>query len=284
MNARTHAIRIGMSRGWAEFRLGLRSPQDMGFYFTMSIAILGYLFLNRNDRVEGTDLLLPTMMLPSVLGGLIGFGGIIGVAYALSIEREDGTLLRIKSMPYGMTGYLAGQVVRNSLEALPTLAVVLVPGLFLFDGLFQRGFGGVLTALWVLALGLLIMIPLGSILGSVVKGPQKLGTWGMLPVGGMLAISGIFYPFAALPGFLQAIGQLLPAYWLGLGMRSAFLPESAAAAEIGGSWRTLETVGMLSLWAVGALLLAPVVLRRMARRETGSRIEERRDKAMQRVT
>jgi ABC-2 type transport system permease protein len=284
VNPRTHAIRIGISRGWTEFRLGLRSPQDLSFYLVMSIAVLGYLFKNRNDRVEGTDLLLPAVMLPSVLGGLIGFGGIIGVAYALSIEREDGTLLRTKSMPYGMTGYLTGHVVRNSLEALPTLIVVLVPGLLLFDGVFNRGFTGVLTALWVAALGLLIAIPLGSILGSVVKGPQKLGTWGLVPVGGMLAVSGIFYPFAALPGFLQTIGQLLPAYWLGLGMRSAFLPESAAAAEIGGSWRTWETVGMLSLWAVVALLLAPVVLRRMARRESGSRVEERRDKAIQRVS
>jgi hypothetical protein len=68
----------------------------------------------------------------------------------------------------------------------------------------------------------------------------------------------------------------------GFRMRSALLPASMAAAEIGGSWRHLETVGVLGLWAVAGLVLAPIVLRRMARRESGSRVAERREKAMQR--
>jgi energy-coupling factor transporter ATP-binding protein EcfA2 len=55
-----------------------------------------------------------------------------------------------------------------------------------------------------------------------------------------------------------------------------------AAAETGDSWRHLETVGVLGLWAVVGLVLAPILLRRMARRESGSRVAERRDKAMQR--
>jgi hypothetical protein len=68
----------------------------------------------------------------------------------------------------------------------------------------------------------------------------------------------------------------------GFRMRSALLPASMAAAEIGGSWRHLETVGVLGLWAVAGLVLTPIVLRRMARRESGSRVAERREKAMQR--
>ena len=77
---------------------------------------------------------------------------------------------------------------------------------------------------------------------------------------------------------------MFPIYWLGLGMRSAFLPDSAAAWEIGESWRTLETVGVLGLWAVAGVLIAPIVLRRMARRESGSMLEARREKAMQRIS
>jgi ABC-2 type transport system permease protein len=53
--------------------------------------------------------------------------------------------------------------------------------------------------------------------------------------------------------------------------------------EIGGSWRHLETFGVLGLWAVVGLALAPVVLRRMARRESGSAVAVRRARAMQRV-
>jgi ABC-2 type transport system permease protein len=104
-----------------------------------------------------------------------------------------------------------------------------------------------------------------------------------LPVLALIGISGIFYPVTALPGWLEFVAQLTPIYWLGLGMRSALLPGDAAAVEIGESWRQLETVGVLGVWAVLGLLVAPVVLRRMARRESGSGVAGRREKALQRI-
>jgi ABC-2 type transport system permease protein len=45
----------------------------------------------------------------------------------------------------------------------------------------------------------------------------------------------------------------------------------------------VETVAVLGVWAVAGLVLAPVVLRRMARRESGSSVAARREKAMQRI-
>jgi ABC-2 type transport system permease protein len=53
-----------------------------------------------------------------------------------------------------------------------------------------------------------------------------------------------------------------------------------AAAEIGGSWRTLETFMMLGAWAALGLLLAPSVLRRMARRQSGSAVARARERIM----
>ncbi|MGO4420432.1 ABC transporter permease, partial [Streptomyces sp. MCAF7] len=104
-----------------------------------------------------------------------------------------------------------------------------------------------------------------------------------LPVLGLMAISGIFYPVTALPEWVEWIAQAFPIYWLGLGMRSALLPDAAVDIEIGDSWRHLETVGVLGAWAALSLAVAPVVLRRMARRESGSSVAERREKALRRV-
>ena len=42
--------------------------------------------------------------------------------------------------------------------------------------------------------------------------------------------------------------------------------------EIGHSWRHLETLGVLGAWAIAGLVLAPILLRRMARRESGSSV------------
>jgi ABC-type multidrug transport system ATPase subunit len=45
----------------------------------------------------------------------------------------------------------------------------------------------------------------------------------------------------------------------------------------------LETLAVLGGWTVAGAVLAPPVLRRMARRESGSAVAERRQAAMQRV-
>lgn len=281
MNKARHAIRTGLRRGWTEFKLSIKSPQDQGFYLFMAAGVFLYLFLNRNSEVEGTSLLYPTIALPSIFGALITFGLIIGPGYSLSMEREDGTLLRARAVPHGMVGYVSGQILTHSLGLVPTFLVILVPGLIVFDGLMSRGLTGWLTFLWVVVLGLLATIPLGIILGSLVPSVQKMGTWGMLPVMGLAAISGIFFPIQALWGWVQGLAQVFPMYWLGLGMRSAFLPDAAAVLEIGGSWRTLETVVVLAAWAAVGMMLAPRVLRRMAQRISGSFVEAAREQALQ---
>ena len=140
---------------------------------------------------------------------------------------------------------------------LPQLLVILVPSFLLFDDVMAGGAAGWLTVAWVLVLGMLAMMPLGMIIGALVPSTQKVGTWGMLPVLVLAGISGIFYPVQQLWGWVQVVAQIFPMYWLGLGMRSAFLPDSAAALEIGGSWRTLETVLVLGAWAVAGAARHP---------------------------
>jgi ABC-2 type transport system permease protein len=281
VNATRHAIGQGLRRGWTEFTLSLRSPQDQGFYVFMGVATLAYLWFNRDSEVEGTTLLLPTVALPSILGGLVAFGVVIGPAYSLAMEREDGTLLRHKALPHGMQGYVTGQLTYHSLSLAPSLLTILVPSFLLFDGLMQGGAAGWLTVAWVIALGLLATLPLGMILGSVVPSTQKVGTWGMLPVLTLTAISGVFFPLQALWGWVQVVAQVFPTYWIGLGMRSAFLPDAAAAVEVGDSWRTGLTVLVLAAWAVFGMLVTPRVLRRMARRQSGSQVQEAREAALQ---
>jgi len=281
MNVRNNAIRTGMQRGWTEFIQSLRSPQDQGFYLFMAIVILTFLFFNRNNEIEGTSLLYPTVAMPSILGALIAFGMIIGPAYALAMEREDGTLLRAKAVPNGILGHVTGHVVSNTLGIIPSFAVVLIPGSLLFPGLMSNGLEGWLTVVWVTLLGILATLPIGLVIGSLVPGVNKMGTWGMLPFIALTVISGIFVPIQALWGWLQVVGQMFPVYWLGLGMRSAFLPDEAAALELTGSWRTGWVAVVLLLWAIAGLIVAPRVLRRMARRQSGSQVEAAKEQAMQ---
>jgi ABC-2 type transport system permease protein len=280
VNPRRAAVRLGLSRGGTELVQSLRSSQDQGYYLFTAAMVVGYLFLRRNTEVEGTDLLYPSVALPSILGALVVFGAVIGPASALAMEKEDGTLLRHKAVPHGLVGYFTGQLVLQVGGVLPQFVVILVPSFLLFEDLMADPSGWV-TVVWVLLLGLLATLPIGMVIGSLVPGVQKLGTWGMLPVLILGGISGIFYPVQALWGWVQVVAQLFPMYWLGLGMRSAFLPDEAAALEITESWRTWETVAVLGAWAVAGALVTPMVLRRMARRSTGSQVEAAREAATQ---
>ena len=281
MNPTTNAIRTGVQRGWTEFKQSVRSPQDQGFYVFTSLAVLAYLFFNRSNDVEGTTLSYPAVAMPSILGALVAFGMIIGPAYALAMEREDGTLLRAKAVPNGVLGHVVGHVTASFLGIVPSFAVIVVPGVLLFPDLMANGIEGWATVVWVTVLGSLATLPIGLTIGSLVPGVQKVGTWGMLPFAVLTGISGIFFPIQSLWGWLQVVAQMFPLYWLGLGMRSAFLPDAAAALEIGGTWRTGWTVAVLSLWAIAGLVVAPMVLRRMARRQSGSAVEAAREQALQ---
>lgn len=282
MNPTIAAVRAGVRRGGIEFRQSLSTVQDMWNYLFWPAVILLVMFFLRGVSVPGTDFSLSAMTIPSVIGMQVAFGSLSALAAVLLIEREDGTLLRAKAIPNGMLGYLVAKVVAFSGMSLVAVAIFLIPGAFLFDGLRLADPGAWLTLIWVLAVGLVATMPIGAVLGSLFSSPSNFGFVFVLLMG-IVAISGIFYPLTAFPVWLQWIGQVFPIYWLGLGMRSALLPDSLAAVEIGESWRHLETLGVLGAWAIVGLLLAPIVLRRMARRESGASMAARREKAMNRA-
>jgi ABC-2 type transport system permease protein len=280
MSQTATALRAGFTRGLIELRQSFTGAGLIGHLFWPAVTLVA-IFLLRDRSVGASGFTLGTLVLPSVLGMFIALGMLLVIQY-LTAEREDGTLLRAKATPNGIRGYLIGKLVTVSGTILAYLAILLVPGLLIVDGLDVGSIRSWLTLAWVLLLGMAATQSIGAMLGSLISTPRGAG-YMSLPVMGLIAISGIFYPIIALPGWLQWIAQAFPMYWLGLGMRSALLPDIAVNVEIAKSWRHLETIGMLGAWAVLGLIVAPVVLRRMARRESGSSVAERREKALQRV-
>lgn len=278
-----HAVRVGLRRGLTEFMISLRNPEDQLFYAVSGGSILAFLVINRNHTVPGTGLGIPELVLPGALAAMLVFGGVVGPAYALALEREDGTLLRAKAAPHGLTGYLAGQIVQQTLALLPMLAILLVPSVLFLGIDITGGAGGIAVVAAALAAGLAVSLPLGMILGAAARKPNHVGTWGVLPILAMGAVSGIFVPITQFAAWLQVVAQIFPMYWLGHLLRWAMLPDEARVLEPGGEWRLAEGLGILGLWAALGLFLAPRVLRRMSRRESGSAVETRRQERMQRL-
>lgn len=152
----------------------------------------------------------------------LAFTGMMTTAQLLATEREDGTLLRAKAVPHGMVGHLVGKIIMVSGTALASMALPFAVGVLLVDGVARQGGGALLTLVWAIPLGLLATLPIGAVIGSLVSSPRTIGLL-MLPVMGLVVISGIYFPLSELPEWLRTVGQIFPVYWLGLGLRSALL-------------------------------------------------------------
>ncbi|MCP2263494.1 ABC transporter permease [Promicromonospora thailandica] len=276
--ARRAAVRAGLSRGWLETKYSLAEPADVVWYLAFPVIYAVVLLFMRGSTVPGTDFALGAMVLPSLVGMSIAFGGLTGAASTIAVDREDGTLLRAKATPNGMIGYLVGKILMFTLTAAVSLVALVIPAFTVAGDLRLDARTWVLLVL-IFVVGMVATVPASVALGSLFKTSAQTGLL-FLASTALIIPSGIFYPITALPTWLQWVGQAFPYYWLGLGARSAMLPEAMVVAEIGGSWRTAEMFVVLGIWAVVGMVLAPIVLRRMARRESGSTVAAARERFM----
>lgn len=279
-NPTVNAYRAGLRRGMVSTRIGLTSLGDvLGTIIPLALFIV-VLYLMRGIEIDGADVSLGAMNIPGLIAMSVLFSAVMGIAGTLSMDRTNGTLLRAKSVPHGTTGYLVGEIVAIALVTLVATLVLLAAGLILFDGLVFDSPGRWLLFFAVLISGLVVMLALGAVVGSLVNSPKNMGLV-MLPVMGLAGISGIFYPLVALPLWLQWVAQAFPLYWFGLGLRASLLPESMATVEVAGSWRLEWVFAILIIWAVVSMMFAPKLLSRMARRESGSSMAARRREIQQ---
>ncbi|URN13603.1 ABC transporter permease [Streptomyces radiopugnans] len=155
MNPVWYAARTGLRRGWTELKQTFTSGQDVFGYVLWTVLLIVPLFLVGDDPLEGAGISAGAFMLPSMLGMTLAFTGMMTTAQLLATEREDGTLLRAKAVPHGMVGHLVGKVVMVSGTAVVSMALPFAVGVFMVDGVAQRGGGALLTLVWVVPLGLL---------------------------------------------------------------------------------------------------------------------------------
>ncbi|MFI0223109.1 ABC transporter permease [Streptomyces lydicus] len=257
-----------------EIRHLLRNPKEMtGNLLNIVVALTLASYLSGD--VPGTHVPMAHLTLSGFAAYLLFQIGLVSLPQILVTEREEGALLRLRATPGGIPAYLVAKSVLVVTLALATLVLLLGTAALLVDGPLPHGAGGWLTLLWVGALGLLAVVPLGAAIGAVLPNPREALALIMLPVMALLITSGAMFPLSSLPGVVQKIASVFPLKWMAQGLRSALLPDAARAAEPAGSWELPTVALVLTAWAVLGFLLAVPLLRRAARRESGSRLAQR---------
>ncbi|MDP9840837.1 ABC transporter permease [Streptosporangium lutulentum] len=267
------ALRIGLRRGWTEHMHLIRNRKELTTTIVGTVGVFALLILWIGDSpVEGTSISSGTFMTVGFLAFTVFSNGLVTLPMALVTDREEGTLLRLRTIPGGVTAYITGRAVTVLCQIVVQNTLILAVGMTLGGVTMPRDW---VTLIWVTLLGTAAVVPLGAAIGCVLPGPKTAGALLGLPMMILMITSGVMLPVTYMPEVVQWISQAFPLYWQGLGMRAAFLPDSMLAAEIGGSWRLPLVGAVLAAWAVAGMLLAPSLIRRVTRRESGSRLAER---------
>jgi ABC-2 type transport system permease protein len=188
------------------------------------------------------------------------------LAISIPSERDSGALKRLAGTPMPVTAYFAGKIGLVLLLSSVETVLLLSMGLAFYH-LRLPSPEKWLTFGWVMILGITSCTLLGLAVSGLVRNGRTASAI-VSPIAILLQfISGVYFVFGQLPGWLQDIASLFPLRWLALGLRSVFLPEAFAVAEPGGSWQTGKTAIVMITWCVLGLAITRRTFTWMSERE-----------------
>jgi ABC-2 type transport system permease protein len=254
---RPSVFKIGFARGRLEIRQFFRAREAIIFTFAfppLLLIIFGSVF--SGDVEPGID--FRQVFLPGMIASGIMSVAFQSLAISVALERDDGTLKRLRGTPMPPAAYFLGKIVLLLVTGVCEVAILLLIGtLFLGVDLPSSG-ADWLTLAWVFALGLITSTLLGLVVSVIPRNGRNAAPVVTLPFVVLQFISGVYFLYRDLPPWLQHVSALFPLKWMCQGLRSVFLPESWARQEVTGTWELGRTALVLALWTVGALF---VVLR-----------------------
>ncbi|MBX9583478.1 MAG: ABC transporter permease [Gemmataceae bacterium] len=207
---------------------------------------------------------LPYLYVSNACFGLIGTV-MFGLSNAVVTDRERYRMLKyIYISPAHFRTYFLGRGLARALEGTVGGALNIAAGLLLFADL-RRAMGGEgIDWLWLvvfLGVGSAMLWAAGMILAGACLNMSRNGMFLSEGIGGVVyLLSGVVFPIAVLPVWIQWVSRALPTtYWLE-GMRRALMgPVPADTPILRGplaDWSNAELAGMLALTTAGLVVVA----------------------------
>lgn len=190
---------------------------------------------------------LPYMYVSSACYGLVGTV-MFGMSYVVISDRESYRMLKyIYVSPGHFQAYFLGRGLARMAEGAVGGLVTILAGLFIPPiresvHLENLDLGWLLA---YLAVGAVMLWSAGMILASAMLNMSRSGMFLSEGVAGVVyLLSGVVFPLSVLPGWMQAIGTLLPTtYWLE-GMRRALTGPQTVPSPLSG-WSNLDLLRAL---------------------------------------
>jgi len=255
MNSLKEIIRIGLLRGNLEFKQFLRQRESVVFTLFFPVILLFIFGTVFKDTIAPGVTFSQYFVAGMIASGLVNTG-FQQLAITIPMERDFGTLKRLRGTPMSVYSYFIGKALLVTILMTIQTALLLLFGTLMFGLNLPTSPTLWWNFTWLVILG----SACSTILGIAFSVVPKSGRGASAVVSPIVIIlqffSGVFFVFTSLPSWMQQFAALFPLKWLTQGMRSVFLPADFATQEVAGSWEVGKTAIILIIWLIVGLIFS----------------------------
>ena len=173
---------------------------------TSSLAAVKPYNVQTEGVVPGTpsyfDFIAPGIMAMTVMMSVM-----TGLPVAISQEKEIGTMDGMMVAPINRLSILLGKTIAQTMRGLIQGVIILVLAVGIFGVAIQ---GNILLVFALLLLGVFSFVGLGIVITSFTKDQETAQMLMMTLMFPMMFLSGVFFPIAQMPWYMQDISKVLP--------------------------------------------------------------------------
>lgn len=249
-DGRPTLARIAVGRVGVELRVFFRDGLSVGFIFAFPVVMLVIFGSVFGDQEAGPGVSFIQYFLAGMIATGVMLSSFQNLALSIADERDQGLLKRLHGTPMPPSAYLVGKIGMVLVLGLCQTALTLLTAVVVFGVDLPTEASSWLTFAWVYLLGTAAGSVLGIGVSALPRSAQEANAV-ITPIVIVLQfISGVYFVFADLPGWMQSLASVFPLKWMAQGMRSVFLPDSFVSAEPAGEWQHGPMVLVLAVWIV----------------------------------
>lgn len=245
-------LTMARARVAIELKELFRERQQVVFTFTLPLllmVIFGSVFTGK----IAPGVTFSQYFVAGMIASGIVYTSFQNLGIVVPLERDDGTLKRLRGTPMPVAVYFIGKLGQVFVTYIAQVTILIAVGALAFHLHVPSAASQWLTFAWVSVLGLVTCTAAGFAFSSLIRNARSAPAMVTPVILFLQFTSGVYFRYNQLPHWMQSISALFPLKWLCQSMRSVFLPQSMTAIEPTHSWQHGMTALVLGLWAVGCI-------------------------------
>lgn len=256
----------GLRRISFELRGYFRQTDQVFFVFLFPLvmfALFASIFSGETvvDDPRFADVTMSQYYLTGMLAMAILLSGMQFLGIDIATEKHEGGLARLGATPLSPVSFFMGKIGLVLITCTLQLALVMTLGVVGFDITLPDSSELWMRFAWLSLLGIFCFASLGIAISAIPRSARSASAIVLPLVLVPQFLSGIYVQFSVLPEWMQQLSNLFPLAGLVRGMRSVFLPDAFAAAEVGGTWGLGSAALTLGVWTVIGLVASLLTFR-----------------------